>query len=130
MPIVRMWITWKKTRINLRQSRKAKQRGTTGKGTFPHKVPPKLFQTKCSVFPNYSYVLYNSHKCSLKNMVFITAIKKWKCNQVKLWSLECTPFWSVAHTSGKKSQTTTYYFNQRYNIYDYIWTEFRLHDFV
>ena len=71
-------------------------RGGKWKRDFSLQSPPKLFQTKCSVFPN-SNVL-----CHLKNMVFITAIKKWKCNQVKLWSLECTPFWSVAHTSGKK----------------------------
>ena len=52
--------------------------GGKWKRDFSLQSPPKLFQTKCSVFPN-SNVL-----CHLKNMVFITAIKKWKCNQVKL----------------------------------------------
>ena len=52
--------------------------GGKWKRDFSLQSPPKLFQTKCSVFPD-SNVL-----CHLKNMVFITAIKKWKCNQVKL----------------------------------------------
>ena len=41
----------KKTRINLRQNRKAKQRKKSGKGTFPYKVPLNFFKQNAVFSP-------------------------------------------------------------------------------